>query len=161
MRRTFLGIAHAVESDRNGSSTSRLAVLMNELFIQLLDIFRAQRVPLDLSLSSSQRTVELFLADLSAHSEHVSADWSVGDMARSCGLGVTQFIHHVRVLTNLTPMQYLNHARLDLAARLLKERQDCSITEVSLQCGFSTAQYFATLFSHRFGCAPREFRASA
>jgi AraC family L-rhamnose operon regulatory protein RhaS len=160
LRRTFLGIAHGVESDRNGSSTSRLAILINELFMQLLDIFRAQRVPLDLSLSSSQRTVELFLADLSAHPEHVSVDWSVGDMAQSCGLGVTQFIHHVRVLTNMTPMQYLNHARLDLAARLLRESPDRSITDVSLDCGFSTAQYFATLFSHRFGCAPREFRTS-
>jgi AraC family L-rhamnose operon regulatory protein RhaS len=104
--------------------------------------------------------VELFLADLSAHPEHVSVDWSVGDMAQSCGLGVTQFIHHVRVLTNMTPMQYLNHARLDLAARLLRESPDRSITDVSLDCGFSTAQYFATLFSHRFGCAPREFRTS-
>ena len=157
--RTFVAIAHAIESDRDGSSTSRLAVLINDLFIQLLDLLRAQRVPLDLTLSSSQRTVELFLADLSAHPEHVSHNWRVADMARSCGLGVTQFIHHVRVLTNMTPIEYLRDARLELAARLLERSPERSVTDVSLDCGFSTAQYFATLFRQRFGCAPREFRA--
>jgi AraC family L-rhamnose operon regulatory protein RhaS len=159
-RRTFICIAHAVENDRDGSSASRLAVLVNQLLINLLDTFRAQTVLLDPSLSSSQRTVELFLADLSAHSEHVSVDWSVSDMARSCGLGVTQFIHHVRVLTNMTPMQYLNNARLELAARFLRERKDSKITELSLECGFSSSQYFATLFSQKFGCTPRDFRRS-
>ena len=160
-RRTLLAIAHAVENDHDGSSSSRLAVLVNQLLIALLDAFRTQRVPLDPSLSSSQRTVELFLADLSAHSEHLSVDWSVSDMARSCGLGVTQFIHHVRMLTNMTPVQYLNNARLELAARFLIERRHSSITDLSLECGFSSAQYFATLFSQKFGCTPRSFRHSA
>jgi AraC family L-rhamnose operon regulatory protein RhaS len=160
LRRSFVAVAHAVESDRAGTHSSRLAVLVNELLIHLLDIFRTQRVPLDPSLSSSRRTVELFLADLAAHPEHVSVNWSVSDMANSCGLGVTQFIHHARVLTNMTPVQYLTHARLELAARLIQECSDRSITDIAMESGFSSAQYFATLFSRKFGCAPRQFKIS-
>ena len=38
------------------------------------------------------------------------------------------------------------------------EQPSRSVTQVSQDCGFSTAQYFATVFGHHFGCTPREFR---
>jgi AraC-like DNA-binding protein len=160
VRRCFQKVACAVESDREGSSISRLTVRINELFILLLDMFRGQEIRLNPSLSSSRRTVELFLADLSAHKEHVSMEWTVAEMADSCGLGVTQFIHHVRALTNLTPIKYLKLRRLDMAAELLRARPGHSVTDVSHDCGFSSSQYFATAFHQRFGCSPRNFRAS-
>jgi AraC family L-rhamnose operon regulatory protein RhaS len=79
-------------------------------------------------------------------------------MAESCGLGVTQFVHHVKLLTNMTPLQYLNSCRLEMAARLLRERSTDSIVDVAMACGFSSSQYFATVFSQRFGGSPRDFR---
>ena len=79
-------------------------------------------------------------------------------MASSCGLGVSQFVHHVNQLTNLPPMHYLNRCRLDLAAQLLRERPAENVTDVALACGFSSSQYFSTLFGKRFGVSPREFR---
>jgi AraC-like DNA-binding protein len=158
LRRAFQAMARAVETDRESSSASRLAVLINEVFILLLDTFRKHNVELDRSLSSSQRTVELFLADLVTHPEHLAMAWTVADMARSCGLGVTQFTRHTQVLTNMTPMQHLNHARLEMAARLLRAPQRPGITEVALGCGFASSQYFATAFGRRFGRTPRDFR---
>lgn len=161
LRRCFQRVARAVESDESGTSVSRLTVRINELFILLLDIFRSQKVRLDPFLSSSRRTVELFLADLSAHAENLNREWTVGHMAASCGLGVTQFTHHVRALTNLTPIQYLKHWRLEMGAKLLRARPDFSVMDVSLACGFSTSQYFATAFNQKFGCTPRNFRGPA
>jgi len=158
IRRCLQAIAEAVETDRNGSNVCRLTVWLNELFLLLLDMFRRQKVRLDRSLSSSRRTVQLFFADLRAHTEHLALDWAVEEMARSCGLGVTQFVYHVRRLTNMTPKRYLNHCRLDLATRLLRERSHASITDVGLDCGFSSSQYFATVFRRQFGYSPRAFR---
>ncbi len=116
---------------------------------------------LDRTLSSSRRTVELFLADLRAHPEHLEIEWRLEEMARSCGLGVTQFVYHVRRLTNMTPVHYLSHCRLDLAAKLLAERPNASVLEVAMACGFTTSQYFATVFGQRFGCTPKEWRRQA
>ena len=159
LRRCFQAIAHAVASDRYGSSLSRLAVRVNELLLLLLDMFRCHDIRLDQTLSSSQRTVELFLADLRTHAEHLATDWSIEEMSETCGLGATQFIYHVRALTNMTPMQYLTHCRLENAARLLRDGSGASITDVSLECGFSSSQYFATVFHRRYGCTPREFKS--
>jgi AraC-like DNA-binding protein len=51
-------------------------------------------------------------------------------MAADCGLKMTQFVHYVRQLTNMAPMHYLSHRRLDFAVRLLQEDRSVSVTEL-------------------------------
>ncbi len=58
-------------------------------------------------------------------------------------------------------MHYLNHCRLDEAARLLAEHPDRSVIDVAMSCGFASSQYFATQFRRRFGVAPRDYREGA
>ncbi|MFO1490648.1 MAG: cupin domain-containing protein [Kiritimatiellia bacterium] len=60
VRRCFLGIAQAVESRR----LSMVAVMINELLLVLLEMFRARRIPLRVSLTSTARTVRQFLNEL-------------------------------------------------------------------------------------------------
>lgn len=158
VRNCFRRIAEAVKSDDGGSRISRLTVYLNELFILLLDVFRDSPAALNESLTSSVRTVEFFLADLRQNREDVSLEWSVAKMARHCGLGVTHFTHHVKQLTNLTPIEYLNRCRVETACRMLLDKPDIAVTRVSLACGFSTSQYFAAVFRRNMGCTPREFR---
>ncbi len=157
----FRRIATAVESDQNGSSVSHLAVRLNQLFLALLEMFRGQSVRLDQSLSSTRRTVELFWNDVRDNLETLGAEWTVRGMASRCGIGATNFISYTRQLTNRTPIQYLNHCRLRAAAQLLRERPELSVTDVALRCGFSSSQYFATLFREEFAAKPRDYRAAS
>src|SRR5574340_1227727 len=100
----------------------------------------------------------MFLDDLALHPEHLSLDWTVDAMADSCGLGVTQFVHIVKQLTNMTPAHFVNHCRLDHASRLLRRDAAASVTDIALTCGFSSSQYFANAFRKKFDCTPTEFR---
>ena len=110
--RCFRRIGAAVEADRAGSGISSLAVHLNGLFLLILEMFRHREVRLDRSLSSTLRTVELFWADLRENLDQMALEWTVRGMARRCGMGVTSFIGHSKQLTNMTPMQHLNHCRL-------------------------------------------------
>ena len=159
--RWFGRIATAVEDDQNGSSISRLAVDLNALCVSLLDMLRGQNVRLDQSLSTARRTVELFWADLRNNPDHLALEWTVRGMARRCGMGVTSFISQSKQATNMTPIQYLNQCRLSWAARLLREDANRHVTEVALTCGFTSSQYFATLFRRVYGTTPRAFRSQA
>ena len=160
VRECFLQIAAAVEASEEASAVSHLAVRVNDLFLRVLEGLRKKRIMLDESLTSSRRTVELFLNDLVAHPEHLSIDWTVEEMASHCGLKTTQFVHHVRSLTNMAPLHYLNRCRLEHAARLLREKPQEQVTSIALECGFSSSQYFATVFSRKFGCAPSAYRGA-
>jgi AraC-like DNA-binding protein len=156
--RCFQRIGAAVEADRAGGSVSSLAVQINQLLLLTLEMFRRRGVSLDESLSSTRRTVELFWADLCRQLDQLSAEWTIGRMARRCGMGVTAFIHRTKQLTNLTPSQYLARCRLASAAELLKTQPERSVTDIALACGFASSQYFATLFRGQYGKTPREFR---
>lgn len=158
IRRCVRSIAEAVEKDRNGSSASHLVIRVNEFLLLFLEMLRSKSVALDESLSGSLRTVELFLNDLRANPEHLALEWDLEKMARSCGLGPTRFVHYVKRLTNMTPAQVLKHYRLEAAAKALRESPRTTITDVALEFGFSSSQYFATLFADRYGCSPHEFR---
>jgi AraC family L-rhamnose operon regulatory protein RhaS len=154
----FKRIAHAIESDGPDRSVSKVSAYLNELFVLLLEMFRERPVPLDESLSSTHRTVTLFWSDLRQHTEHLAEPWTVERMARQCGMGVTHFIHHTKQLTNATPIAYLNRIRLEMAGHRLKAHPSRSVLDIALECGFSSSQYFATLFRRQMGCAPRAFR---
>lgn len=157
VRHCFQRIAAAVET----AAISRLAALLNELFVLVLEMLRQQRVTLDESLASTERTVELFWTDLQHNLDHLGAPWTVETMARQCGLGVTHFIHHSKQLTNTTPIAHLNHCRLEAAAALLKKEPSRSITDIAFACGFTSSQYFATQFRRQFGSTPRAYRQGA
>jgi AraC family L-rhamnose operon regulatory protein RhaS len=161
LRHCWQQIAAAVSNPRDASGISRVGVRLNDLFLLLLDLLRRKRVRMDESLTSSRRTVSLFLEDLQTNPTHLALPWTVGRMAEACGLGVSQFIQHVRRLTTLTPVQFLTRHRLELAARLLVQDLQTSVTDIALQCGFSSSQYFATVFSSKHRESPREFRRRA
>ncbi len=160
VRHCFQLIAQAVERDADCSNASRLAVRINDLFLSMLDQFRSQPVSFDESKRRSSRTVRLFLARLATDPHTLAACWTLERMAAECGLKVTQFVHYVRELTNAPPLHYLNHCRLEYAAKLLRDDRGMSITDVALACGFSSSQYFATLFRVCFGIVPTAFRES-
>jgi AraC-like DNA-binding protein len=161
IRRCFRAISQAVETDRNGSNISRLKLRLNDLFVLLLDMLRSTPVQLDRPLPATQCLVQRFLEDLRAHPQHLALEWSIEDMARSCGLGVSQFSHHVKCLVNMSPMHYLCQCRIDRAAELLKAAPEVSITDTALELGFSSSQYFATVFRRRFGYSPSSLRPNA
>ncbi len=158
VRSCFERMAQAIEADRDGSSISRLAALLNELFVAVLDMLRRNEIELDPSLSSTSRTVQLFLDDLRRNPEHLGRAWTLRAMAERCGLAETRFRHYCRQLTNMTPTQFVEHCRVETASQMLVEQPDRNITDVALACGFGSSQYFATVFRRHRGTSPKDFR---
>lgn len=155
IQRCFRQVGRTVKNDREGSGASHLSVYINELLLHLLEMFREHRVPLSKSLTTARRTTELFFEGLKGS---ISDPWTLESMADCCGLGVTRFVHYCRQITNQTPMQHLNQLRVEAAAETLLRAPDKSVTAIGLECGFSSSQYFATVFKKAFHCTPREYR---
>jgi AraC-like DNA-binding protein len=151
----FERLGVAVEAYGDSPGDSRLKLYVNGLLIALTDMLRRRQPQLDPALSSSLRAVELFLTTLG---ERLDEDWTVDAMARACGLGRSRFSDYCKQLTNMSPIGYLAKCRIDHAVALFRRRPTLSVTDVALRCGFSSSQYFATVFRNHLGCSPREFR---
>lgn len=151
----FKEIGRAVNRPHPESNESELTVLINNLLLNILFLFRAGNIPLDKSLMESSRSVEIFLSELPSH---IEINWTLQTMAEHCDLGPTRFVHFCKKITNMTPLSYLNYLRLDSAAEMLQHSSDKNIKNIGYDCGYSSSQYFATQFKKRYGISPKKFR---
>jgi AraC family L-rhamnose operon regulatory protein RhaS len=151
----FHNIGKTVDTDNNGSNATKIRLLINELLLLLLELIDTHELNLDENLTNSARSVSQFLNELE---NSLSEIWTIERMAASAGVGITRFTHHCKQLTNLTPMRYLSMKRLEFSKKLLLENPHLSIAQTAYSCGFTTSQYFSTVFKRYEKCTPIEFR---
>jgi AraC-like DNA-binding protein/quercetin dioxygenase-like cupin family protein len=158
LRECFRNIAAILASPEPEKRISLLAVKINELFILLLEQFRMHNPQLKTNLSGSQKSVQVFLQDLETNLNSAAHQWTLEEMASHCGLGKTQFRHYCRELTNMLPVEYLMKCRADWAVKLMQQDGGLSMTKIAIKCGFSSSQYFSTIFRRIKECSPIEYR---
>ncbi|MEM8551608.1 MAG: AraC family transcriptional regulator [Pseudomonadota bacterium] len=137
---------------------SRLQVHVSGLLLAVLEALDTHEVVLNPELTSSRRSVDLFLRELECV---LDEDWSLERMAASCGLRRTRFADYCKQLTNQTPLQYLANLRLARAADLLSCAPDLTVTDIALATGHGSSQYLARRFRAAYGITPREYRSLA
>lgn len=156
--RCFEEIGALVERPNLRLLRTQLALRINSLMLALMEMLRRRDIPLDYTLTSTHRAVELFLADLPRRLDH---PWTVDAMADQCGLARSRFTHYCRLITNASPADYLARCRVEAARSMLAAAPQRSITTIAQACGFSSSQYFATVFRSLTGTTPSAARAEA
>lgn len=151
----FEQIAAIVASHNIERDELRLRLTISTMLMHFMHQLDAQGAELDESLTQSRRTVRIFLERLS---HALGDDWTLENMANECSLSRTQFAQHCLTLTNTTPVKYLQSLRLAAAHGLLKSDPNLPVTDIALDCGFSSSQYFATCYKARYGTSPTRSR---
>jgi AraC-like DNA-binding protein len=97
-----------------------------------------------------KRALDLLRSDL-AHA------WTVGDLARRCGVKRRTLEKHFRRFVGQAPLEFLHAERLDQARRrLLAAPPQASVTTVAAACGLNHAGRFAMAYRDRYGESPSE-----
>lgn len=84
------------------------------------------------------------------------ADATLQGMVDASGLDAGIFRKHFCALIGLPPLQYLMRLRLQRAKEWME--RGANVTEIAHGLGFSSSQYFATVFRKYEGFTPSEFR---
>ena len=110
------------------------------------------RMPIVQDNQSSR--IKAMLTYIHAHySEHLS----VSDIGASANISEREAYRTFRQVLGTTPANYIQQYRVNCASRLLTETDD-SVTEIAMECGFSSPNYFCMAFKETTGLPPREFR---
>ncbi len=88
---------------------------------------------------------------------HYREPITVRDLATVCKMSESNFYAVFKKQLGNSPISYLNHYRLSLAAEQLMET-DRSVGEISDSVGIPDALYFSRLFKKVYGLPPREYR---
>ena len=79
------------------------------------------------------------------------------DLAAKAGLSSSHFCAEFRVAFGISPIRFLIDKKLELAARMLRDR-NLRIAEISSSVGFRDPFYFSRQFRIRYGKSPRQYR---
>jgi AraC family transcriptional regulator len=91
---------------------------------------------------------------------HLGETIQVADLARTVELSVGHFHRALRATLGITPLEFINHRRIERARRLLAT-EGTSITELGMRVGFASPNHFARLFRRATGLSPSEYRSGA
>jgi AraC-like DNA-binding protein len=83
---------------------------------------------------------------------------TLAEMAERAGLSPAHLAVVFKEETGMTPLEYVTSLRIEEAARRLRAPGEPSITDIALELGFSSSQYFSLVFKKLKGCTPTEFR---
>jgi AraC family L-rhamnose operon regulatory protein RhaS len=138
---------------------SALAITINEILYDFLNIqgidnnFVSSK-----ELPRSVEMVQTFFQELASLPGQLEHPWTLREMSRLCRISPTRFSLCCRQLTNLSPLNVLNQLRVRQAEEMIRNEPQKSMTEIAMQCGFTTSQYFATVFKKWTGKTPTEYK---
>src|SRR5262249_53287575 len=99
-----------------------------------------------------QRVEELLSANL-------DGNISIADLARECGLPISEFRRAFKHSAGTLPHEWLLLRRVDKAKDLLC-RSRLSLGEVAFASGFANKRHFARVFTRLAGASPQAWRDS-
>ena len=82
---------------------------------------------------------------------------SLVELAQKTHLDRMKLQQGFRQVFQVTPFEYLQNYRLDLA-RILLEEKDLTVTNIAHRIGYSNVSYFSRAFKRRFGVTPGKYR---
>ncbi len=86
-----------------------------------------------------------------------SPELTVKEMADAVGFSEVHFRKLFKNSYGISPKQYLQNLRLDMAKNLM-ETGNVSISGIAAECGYSSIYYFSKLFKEKTGYSPYEYR---
>jgi len=89
--------------------------------------------------------------------ERIANEFTVDDLAKSVKLGPHRFGERLRLTTGMSPWQYVQARRLELAQELLKHSR-LPLAHIALNLGFCNQSHFANAFKRAFGITAKAYR---
>ena len=88
---------------------------------------------------------------------HLYENLSVEELAKLCNLSLSSFKRQFKTIFQDSPINYINHKRIEKAKELLKV-SDYAISEISFHIRIHDPQYFTRFFKKKVGITPSSFR---
>jgi AraC family L-rhamnose operon regulatory protein RhaS len=158
---TWQKLHRIIRDSETECPASLLAITLNELLYNFLEI---RETDIKMSpdsfneLPRSAEMVQTFFQELTGIPKQLEHQWTLQEMARLCRISPTRFSLCCRQLTNLSPLNMLNQLRIRKAEKMIQEDYRKPIIEIAMECGFTTSQYFATVFKKWTGKTPTEYK---
>ncbi|MEX2962087.1 GlxA family transcriptional regulator [Microbulbifer sp. TYP-18] len=91
--------------------------------------------------------------------EHCSEEVRLSEVASRFDMSVRSFNRRFKLATGQTPLQYLQHVRVDMARELLQS-SNLSVNEIAEKVGYQDMGHFTALFKKFLATTPSDYRTT-
>lgn len=84
--------------------------------------------------------------------------FSIDTLAVEMGMSRSVFYRRLKSVIGKTPSEFVVECRMKKAIKKLREESDKPVSTIAYECGFSSPQYFSTVFRKRYHLTPNEWR---
>ena len=137
----------------------RVSELLHYREMMVMQQYEGARKALEAEEQQHSSPDEQFLSKaIDCVKQHLDdADYDREQFASDMCVSSSTLYNKLRALTDQNVTGFINSIRLKEACRILRQRPDISMTELSMEVGFNTPKYFTKLFKKEFGMLPREY----
>ena len=89
--------------------------------------------------------------------ENISRSLSLQELAEASGYSLSRFKTNFKEEVGITPNEYILLQKMEQAKHML-ETSDIQITKLAYELGFSSSNYFSSVFKKLLNCNPMEYR---
>lgn len=89
-----------------------------------------------------------------------NAEFSVENLADLLNISRIQLYRKIKAMFDVNVSDYISNIRLEQAKSML-QNPELTISEIAYKTGFSSPNYFSTVFKNKFGVSPNVYRKSA
>lgn len=102
-----------------------------------------------------------FVSKLNSHiNKNIdNSNFTVENLAASLHISRVQLYRKVKAIFGINISDYINNLKLDIAKEML-DKSTLTISEIAYKNGFSSPNYFSTVFKNKFGMSPNSYRKS-
>jgi len=94
------------------------------------------------------------------HANIDNAEFSVENLADLLNISRIQLYRKIKAMFDVNVSDYISNIRLEQAKSML-QNPELTISEIAYKTGFSSPNYFSTVFKNKFGVSPNVYRKSA
>ena len=87
-----------------------------------------------------------------------SGRYGVEDIASEMNMGVQTFRRRLLNVTGESPKAFISAIQMELAAKLLTDSPDMSVTQIANRCGYDEVTSFGRTFRKTYGISPSQYR---
>lgn len=128
----------------------RNLAVANEMVRLCLEVLQCAQ---DQKVALRSPRIQQIVARIDLHPEE---EYSLDDLAQQAGLSLSRFKARFKDEIGIPPHEYILDAKIEAAKKHLLTRS-LTVTDIAMQLGFNSSQYFATVFKQFTKQSPREF----
>jgi AraC-like DNA-binding protein len=143
-------IMAAGPDERDPLRAVKLRCWLVEFLLRVIECSRRSPLP------SISPEINRLLRDIEAEVEEPLA---LSDLARRMNLSLSRFKARFKSEVGIPPAEYIQRCKIAAAKQMLAAKR-LTVTQVAFRLGFSTSQYFATVFKRYTGKPPGRWSAT-